>query len=513
MAEGIAEFYKDKCVLITGATGFMGKVLVEKLLRSCPGLKTVYLLMRPKGTSDIRTRLEELLAAKLFDGLRSSSPERLTKLVPVQGDILQPGLGIRSSDVMCLQETVAVVFHTAATVKFDEALKLSVEMNVRGTERLLELCQRMVRLEALIHVSTAYCNCDREMVAEIVYPTPLEPNQLIQCMQWMDDDLVQQITPRLIGNRPNTYTLTKAVAEQLLVDQCGSLPVAIVRPSIVTAAWREPVPGWVDNLNGPTGMILGAGKGIMRSFLCDGDMVADLIPVDVPINLMITAAWHTATNRTNNIVVYNCTSGNRNPVQWRDLLKWGIHWLLINPFSNVFWYPQGHFKQNRLWHNTSMFVTQFLPACLADLCSWVSGKQPKLVKTNGKIVRAMTSLQYFANNQWRFLSDNMEALEKKLTPADRQTFGFDLTALHWPSYFEQYCLGVRRYILKEEMATLPHSRKALRRLFWIHQCTRFAGLLLLWRTLTSQSQVARSLWDSCVRLLLSLLRLLPLVNI
>jgi hypothetical protein len=41
-----------------------------------------------------------------------------------------------------------------------------------------------------------------------------------------------QYVRRIIGNRPNTYTFTKAVAEQVLVEQSGNLPVAIVRPSI-----------------------------------------------------------------------------------------------------------------------------------------------------------------------------------------------------------------------------------------------------------------------------------------
>jgi fatty acyl-CoA reductase len=46
------------------------------------------------------------------------------------------------------------------------------------------------------------------------------------------------------------------LAEQLLETNCGSVPLAIVRPSIVTAAESEPFPGWVDNMNGATGEIL-----------------------------------------------------------------------------------------------------------------------------------------------------------------------------------------------------------------------------------------------------------------
>lgn len=58
----IQEFYKGRSVLITGATGFCGKSLLEKLLRSCADVGKIYLLVRPKKDVDISTRL-----TKLFD--------------------------------------------------------------------------------------------------------------------------------------------------------------------------------------------------------------------------------------------------------------------------------------------------------------------------------------------------------------------------------------------------------------------------------------------------------------
>lgn len=57
----IAEFYRGQTVFITGATGFMGKVLVEKLLRSCPDVDHLYLLMRPAKGKDVAARLAEFI--------------------------------------------------------------------------------------------------------------------------------------------------------------------------------------------------------------------------------------------------------------------------------------------------------------------------------------------------------------------------------------------------------------------------------------------------------------------
>ena len=61
----IQEFYAGRSIFITGATGFMGKVLVEKLLRSCPEIGRLYLLIRPTSDKDACFRLKELLKCEV----------------------------------------------------------------------------------------------------------------------------------------------------------------------------------------------------------------------------------------------------------------------------------------------------------------------------------------------------------------------------------------------------------------------------------------------------------------
>lgn len=57
----IPSFYYGRSIFITGVTGFLGTVLIEKLLRSCTGIQEIFLLIRPKKNASINERLQELL--------------------------------------------------------------------------------------------------------------------------------------------------------------------------------------------------------------------------------------------------------------------------------------------------------------------------------------------------------------------------------------------------------------------------------------------------------------------
>ena len=234
--------------------------------------------------------------------------------MPINGDLTEHELGISEEDQQILHENVHIVFHSAATVRFDEPLKVAVDMNLIGTKRVIDLSKRMKNIEVFLHVSTAYANCDRQFIAEEVYPSPVAPEKLIDTVKWMDNDVTELLTPKVLRTRPNTYTYTKAIAETLVVNECKDLPCTIIRPSIVGASWREPFPGWVDNFNGPAALFPATGSGLLRTMLAHPKAVADLIPLDMPVNLMIAAAWYTASKQKDRkqIVVYNCTSGQIN---------------------------------------------------------------------------------------------------------------------------------------------------------------------------------------------------------
>lgn len=82
---------------------------------------------------------------------------------------MSEGLGITEKEKTILTSNVSVVFHLAATLKLEGALKDAVEMNVDGTIKIVDLCKQMKQLQALVHLSTAFCNSDVKIMDEKVF--------------------------------------------------------------------------------------------------------------------------------------------------------------------------------------------------------------------------------------------------------------------------------------------------------------------------------------------------------
>uniref|UniRef100_A0A1B0ARC3 Fatty acyl-CoA reductase n=1 Tax=Glossina palpalis gambiensis TaxID=67801 RepID=A0A1B0ARC3_9MUSC len=505
----IPQFYAGRSVFITGGTGFMGKVLVEKLLRSCPDIKNIYLLIRPKRGQDVSDRLNEMLNAPLFEKLGRENPKELCKVIPIGGDITSEQLGISESDQALLCRTVSIVFHSAATVKFDEKLKLSVTINMLGTKRLVELCHRMMFLEALIHVSTAYCNCDRTDVQEVIYAPPYNPDDIISLINWLPEDMLDQLTPSLIGKRPNTYTFTKALAEHMLLKEAGNLPVAIVRPSIVIASLNEPLAGWIDNFNGPTGLLSALAKGLFRSIVCEQNYVADVVPVDIVINLMIAAAWRKATHKTDNFSIYNCCTGQRHPIKWGEFVNHTLSMVRKHPLESCVWYPSGVLRRSTTLNTIYGIFVHYIPAYLLDALARLMGKKPFVVKIQHKLYKAVECLNYFAVNQWEFKDDNVHALFHTLSPKDRNNFLFDVTNIDWLKYVEQYVLGLRQFLFKQRPESLPASRKRMTRLYYLHLLSKLVVVMCTWRFLMKRSKRLNALWTAFLQYVTKFLRLIP----
>uniref|UniRef100_A0A669R1Q8 Fatty acyl-CoA reductase n=1 Tax=Phasianus colchicus TaxID=9054 RepID=A0A669R1Q8_PHACC len=490
----IPEYYEGKNVLLTGATGFMGKVLLEKLLRSCPKVKAVYVLVRPKAGQTPEARIEEITSCKLFDRLREEQPDFKEKIIVITSELTQPELDLSNPVKEKLIECINIIFHCAATVRFNETLRDAVQLNVLSTKQLLSLAQQMTNLEVFMHVSTAYAYCNRKHIEEIVYPPPVDPKKLMDSLEWMDDSLVNDITPKLIGDRPNTYTYTKALAEYVVQQEGARLNTAIIRPSIVGASWKEPFPGWIDNFNGPSGLFIAAGKGILRTMRASNGAVADLVPVDVVVNMTLAAAWYSGVNRPRNIMVYNCTTGGTNPFHWSEVEYHVISTFKRNPLEQAFRRPNVNLTSNHLLYHYWIAVSHKAPAFLYDIYLRITGRSPRMMKTITRLHKAMVFLEYFTSNSWIWNTENMTMLMNQLSPEDKKTFNFDVRQLHWAEYMENYCMGTKKYVLNEEMSGLPAARKHLNKLRNIRYGFNTILVILIWRIFIARSQMARNIW-------------------
>jgi fatty acyl-CoA reductase len=84
---------------------------------------------------------------QLFSKMKENVPKFRHKVVAIPGDCNVTDLGIKASDRILLVEDVTHVFHVAATVRFDEKLRLAVGINVMGTHNVLDLAKQMTRLK------------------------------------------------------------------------------------------------------------------------------------------------------------------------------------------------------------------------------------------------------------------------------------------------------------------------------------------------------------------------------
>lgn len=227
----------------------MGKVLIEKLLRSCPDLNQIFLLIRGKKNKTPEQRLEELGKIPVFDRLHQEYPNHFSKLRAINGDSTMIGLGISEEDLKRM-ENVSVIFHSAASVRFDDSLKNAVLLNTRGTVEVMRFAESLKQIRVVVHVSTTYCNPNKRVVEEMIYPPNGDWREAIKIAEKYDDDILNALTQKYTNAQPNTYTFTKGLAEQVVKEYSDRLPVVIYRPSIVVSSLDEPMPGWIDNFNG-----------------------------------------------------------------------------------------------------------------------------------------------------------------------------------------------------------------------------------------------------------------------
>lgn len=225
---------KRETLLITGATGLVGKDVLIRMLRTDPAMRAYALVRGAAG--------EHYLLSSLGDLAH--------RVTPVRGDLARRGLGIEYDVRKSLTREVTLVVHAGADTTFSRSLAEARAVNTEGTRELLSLCRAIGSLRRFAYVSTAY-------VAGRSLGLILERDNGTAC-GWV-----------------NAYERSKYEAEKLVRE--SSLDWVIFRPSTIVC---DAVSGKVSQLNAVHRALKVYNRGLasmMPGERCD---TLDVVPAD-----------------------------------------------------------------------------------------------------------------------------------------------------------------------------------------------------------------------------------------
>ncbi|XP_025834148.1 putative fatty acyl-CoA reductase CG8306 [Agrilus planipennis] len=123
------------------------------------------------------------------------------------------------------------------------------------------------------------------------------------------------------------------------------------------------------------GLLIAAGKGVLRTMYCDQDGYADYLPVDILVNGSIVVTWYYLTQKPK--TYFNFTSSSEYQITNQEIIEIGRRVIATRmPLNGVAWYPGGSMKRSRFIHNLCVIFYHYLPAIILDTFIWLSGNKP-----------------------------------------------------------------------------------------------------------------------------------------
>ncbi|CAH9063346.1 unnamed protein product [Cuscuta europaea] len=490
---GIVKFIRGKSFLVTGGTGFLGKVLIEKILRTVPDVHKIFILIKAENKEVAMERLKkEIMSAELFMFLKQTYGKSyqafmLNKLVPVVGNVCDSGLGMDEHTAEMIAKEVDVIVNSAANTTFDERYDVALDINTKGTNRLMNFAKQCQKLKLFLHVSTAYVNGQRqgrimerafnigdsiagervvngtnknsipklnvedEVKMVMIAKESLQGNEMAQKMKELGLERANKF------GWQDTYVFTKAMGEMMIDNMRGDIPVVIIRPSVIESTHKEPFPGWMEGNRMMDPIILHYGKGQLTGFLVDPNGVLDVVPADMVVNATLAAmAKHGIAGKpgTN---IYQIASSVVNPLVFKDLARLLYEHFHSKPYIDSKGKPidvptMKLFSSmealcSHLWRDT---INKSGLTTLGNTNGKLSSKIENICKKSVEQAKYLASIyEPYTFYGGRFDNSNTQKLMECMSKEERWQFGFDVESLDWKDYISNVHIpGLRRHVMK-----------------------------------------------------------------
>ncbi|MGM0449771.1 MAG: fatty acyl-CoA reductase [Pseudomonadota bacterium] len=491
---------QGKRVLLTGVTGFVGKVVLEKLIRTVPDIGGISVLIR--GNRRHATAAErfanEVATASVFDRLRVDDPEHLDDFLDnrvqcVTGEITEPFFGMTQGRFRELAAETDAVINVAASVDFREPLDRALSINALSLRNITEFIQEAGDVP-LVQISTCYVNGFNRghRHEELVTPAgrgiardtdgTCQVEDLILTLQDRIADLRSRYSGKKLeealvnlgireANRlgwNDTYTLTKWIGEQLLARSLRGGSVTILRPSIVESTLEEPVRGWVEGVKVADAVIMAYARGNVMFFPGRRRGVIDVIPSDLVANSIILSLAEQSQS-PGRLRIYQCCSGSSNPLRLDEFIGHVMTEARENhqAYDHLFYQkPQLPFVAvNRRVFNTVSWGASIPVNAVRRGLRWLGrDAELKTVEHFQTTMKLATTFGFYSCPDYTFHNDRLLEMAQRMGDADRRLFPVDARRINWRQYIRNVHLtGLNDYALKERKLYRMKNRRSRQR--------------------------------------------------
>jgi glycerol-3-phosphate O-acyltransferase len=370
-------------------------------------------------------------------------------------------------------QNVEVILHAAAASDWHESLELAMRRNVHATMQLLTLAKQMKQLKIFVHVSSAFVTCRQNGAHEVeerIYPLGFDVDDVVHELSTMKSRKMAKMTPKLLRGFANTHSFTKALVEIMLITHKENVPLAIVRPAILGATYREPFPGWVDSLSVAGTLFMYTGLGLVNFVPGNPDHLVDLVPIDYASNLLLTAIAQLGSNpaqlvAAEDVPIFHISSSH-NPLTWGHAAQTMTTYWQKNPPKQAIGPPSVYLISKHAFYHAQFLVKYKAPAKIYSGLARLLGTDfhrqhaQKLKNMVHKCQTLNDHLFHFVDNEWVFDMSHSDRLRDQ---AERQgtgnKFDFDFTSIDWHIFINYYCWGLTRFVMKESSVPAPSLRE------------------------------------------------------